>query len=119
MLHLFVLDFKQSIVWKEIFEFDEPELKQLAEALPQTVLQGRALSTTRKYAGAYRRWKEWANRTRSDRGFPVNVALFGLYLQHLGNTVKSRSAVSDAVNAVSTAGRGGASSTRSPHKSDQ
>lgn len=69
--------------------------------LPQTVLQARAKSTTNKHTGAYQRWKDWAEKRHAVGGFPVNVALFALYLQHVGEAGKSRSAVSEAVNAVS------------------
>ena len=34
------------------------------------------------------------------KSFPIDVAMFALYLQHLGETSKSHSAVSDAINAV-------------------
>ena len=95
------LDFQQSEIWMQVLQFEDPQLIHLAQALPQTVLQARAKGTTDKYAGAYRRWKVWAEREHSGRGFPVSVALFAWYLQHVGETVKSWSAVSDAVNAVS------------------
>ena len=64
-------------------------------------MQARAKTTTNKYARAYQRWKEWAEKKHADGGFPVNVALFALYLQHVGEKGKSRAAVSEAVNAVS------------------
>ena len=38
--------------------FKDSELKQLAETLPETMLQYRATSTTKKYLGAFRRWKQ-------------------------------------------------------------
>ena len=56
---------------------------------------------TQKYTGAFQRWKIWAEKQHQSSGYPVNVALFALYLQHVGGTVKSRSAVSEALNAVS------------------
>lgn len=95
------LDFQQSEIWEQVLQFEEPQLIRLAQALPRTVLQARAKGTTDKYAGAYRRWKVWAEGVHSGSGFPVNVALFALYLQHVGETIKSRSAVSEAVNALS------------------
>ena len=82
----------------------------MAEALPDTVLHSRADDTTKKYLYAFQRWRQWA------AVFPVqevHFALylqhlgetvkskFALYLQHLGETVKSKSAVEEAVNAVS------------------
>lgn len=97
------LDFQQSniILWKEVREFKDPQLERLAQALPQTVMQARAKSTTDKYARAYQHWKEWAEEKHADGGFPVNVALFALYLQHVGEKGKSRAAISEAVYAVS------------------
>ena len=38
-------------------DLQDPELQNLAANLPATVLKSRAPSTTRKYMGAFRRWK--------------------------------------------------------------
>ena len=95
-----LLDFQHSDIWKEVQGFNDLQLKKLAQALPRTVLQAWAKTTTNKYAGAYQRWKEWASR-HADGGFPVKVALFTLYLQHIGEDKRSRAAVSEAANAVS------------------
>ena len=93
------LDFQHSDIWKEVRGFNDLQLKKLVQALPQTVLQAWVKTTTNKYAGAYQRWKEWASR-HADGGFPVKVALFALYLQHIGEEKRLRAAVSEAVNAV-------------------
>lgn len=80
---------------------DDPELARLAGNLPRTVLKARADSTTRKYLGAYRRWKEWVEGQHAQISFPVSTPMFALYLQHVGESTGSRSAVSEAINAVS------------------
>lgn len=95
------LDLQLSDIWREIHSFEESDLIRLAEALPETVLKARAPNTTKKYSAAYRRWKEWVEGEHLGKSFPVNIALFALYLQHVGEKSNSCSAVSEAVNAVS------------------
>ena len=48
-------------VWQLLQDVSDPELKKLADALPTTVLHGQATSSTKKYLGAFRRWKTWAS----------------------------------------------------------
>lgn len=81
----------------------DPELRRLAAALPQTVLSSRANSTTKKYMYAFLRWKEWAEQKREIAVFPVQDIQFALYLQHVAETTGSRAAVEAAVNAASWA----------------
>ena len=54
------IDVFSSGIWSELSVIQDPELQQLAKSLPDIVLQGRAVSTVKKYAGAYNRWKKWA-----------------------------------------------------------
>ena len=82
-----------------MLEHQDPELRRLAESLPGIVLGSRADSTTRKYMGAYNRWKAWAVKHGSV-GFPVDVSSFILYLQHVGETTGSHAAVGTAVDSV-------------------
>lgn len=89
----------QSPVWHMLASEQDPELQRLAKALPNTVLAGRADSTTKKYIGAFSRWKQWASR-KDIRSFPVCAHKFVLYLQHVGEATKSRAAVEEAVNAI-------------------
>uniref|UniRef100_A0A1X7U365 Uncharacterized protein n=1 Tax=Amphimedon queenslandica TaxID=400682 RepID=A0A1X7U365_AMPQE len=89
-----------SEVWQVIGSFQDPELSWLAKALPETVLKARAESTTSKYLGAFR----WGIKVASKieiTAFPIEVAPFALFLQHLRETTRSRAAVEEAVNAVS------------------
>ena len=97
----FVLGLSCSELWTEIFNVKDPELLRLANALPDTVFKARADSTTRKYIGAFRRWSAWVSTKEEVVVFPINTAHFALYLQHVGESSKSRSAVEDAVNAIS------------------
>ncbi|XP_065904717.1 integrase/recombinase xerD homolog isoform X3 [Dysidea avara] len=86
--------------WKLLDELHDPVLKDLASRLPNTILHSRASSTVKKYLGAYRRWKSWAVSHRLPP-FPAKPQHFVLYLQHLGETIKSKSAVEEACNALS------------------
>ena len=64
------------------------------------MLHSRASSTTKKYLNAFCRWKEWAEPRREVSVYPVQEVHFALYLQHLDETVQSKSAVEEAVNAI-------------------
>ena len=89
-----------SGVWKELADIRNPELRHLADSLPDTVLRSRADSTTTKYLYAFQRWKRWAEPRDEVTVFPVGEVHFALYLQHLGETTQSKSSVEEAVNAV-------------------
>ena len=93
-------DIQCSSIWEEILGFKDPALSRLARALPETMFQARASSTTTKYTRAYQRWKDWVEKEHGGKSFPVSIALFALYLQHLGESTKSHFAVTEAVNAV-------------------
>ena len=70
-----------------------------ADKLPETVLKSRADSTTKKYLGAFRRWKQWALK-HGAKSFPVDGKYLALYLQYIGETIGSKSAVEEAVHAI-------------------
>lgn len=86
-------------VWPMLKELADPELQRLARKLPISVLQSRASSSAKKYIGAFRRWKAWAEE-HNLTVFPVNEHCVALYLQHLGEKLESKSAVEDAVNGL-------------------
>ena len=46
-------DISGSDTWRKLEEVQDPELRRLAESLPETVLHSRADSTTAKYLYAY------------------------------------------------------------------
>ena len=93
--------------WGLLKELEEPELKELAKRLPDTILHSRADSTVRKYLGAFKRWKNWATE-RQIAPIPAKDHHVALYLQFLADSTKSRSAIEDACNSIawvhSTAG---------------
>ena len=60
------------------------------------MLSGRADSTTKKYLGAFQRWKVWAESMEIVPSFSVKV----LYMQHLSTSKHSRSAVEEVVHAL-------------------
>ena len=76
------------------WKLHDPELKDLASHLPDTILHSRADSTVKKYLSAYRRWKKWAASHKLSV-FPAKPHQFVLYLQYLGELTKSRSAVEE------------------------
>jgi len=81
---------RQEGTWKLIDELEDPELKVLASRLPNTILHSQAASTVKKYLGAFRRWKAWAT-SHNLVPVPAKPHELALYLQHLGDTKKSKS----------------------------
>ena len=95
------IDILAAGVWPLMSNLEDPELQRLAAALPDTVLRGKADSTTKKYLGAFRRWKLWAEARQGVPSFPAQDTHIALYLQHLSESVESTSAIEEAVNALS------------------
>ena len=87
-------------VWRTLKDMQDPENKGLVTSLRSTVLASRTPATVNKYLGAFLRWKHWANAHREVAVFPVKGTEFALYLQHLGDTTGSKSAVEEAVHSV-------------------
>ena len=86
--------------WPLLRDLQKPELQQLAAGLPDVVLSGRADSTTKKYLGAFQRWKVWAESMEIVPTFPVKGMYLALYMQHLNTAKHSRSAVEEVVHAL-------------------
>lgn len=101
MCHSLSTDVLTTGAWESLQEVQDPELRRLAEALPGTLLQSRASSTTAKYLRAYERWNSWAGQRAEVKAYPVDEVHFALYLQHIGESTQSKSAVEEAVNAIS------------------
>ena len=85
--------------WSLLGELDDLELIRLANQFPATVLQSRAGSSVKKYVGAFNRWKSWASSHHLPT-FPAQSHYVALYLQHLTEQMKSKSAAEEAVNAL-------------------
>lgn len=69
----------QHGIWPELDCIIYPKLRELAEFLTLAALQGKALTTAKKYAGGFSPWKKWTS-TKSDitlfSAKPVHVALY-------------------------------------------
>ena len=87
-------------VWTVLKDMQDPEIKGLVTSLKYTLLNSRAPPTTNKYLGAFLRWKRWAKTHREVAVFPVKGTEFALYLQYLGDTTGSKSAVEEAVHSM-------------------
>ena len=94
------VDVFQSDIWQELASFDSPELTRLASSVQESVIRSRADSTTKKYLGAFRRWKTWAQQ-HSLQVFPVKESHLVLYMQSLAESSSSNSAVEEIYNAMS------------------
>ena len=71
----------------------------MAAKLPDTIVRSRADSTVGKYLGAFRRWEAWATK-QGFEALPARDYQLALYLQHLGDSTKSKAAVEEACNAL-------------------
>ena len=60
MISRHYLDVFTQPIRQEFDSIEHPELRELAESLPEIVLRSRAPSTVKKYGGAFLRWKRWA-----------------------------------------------------------
>ena len=98
----FVSDvFKQGI-WKEVAAIDDPELRELAGALPSLALQGKAPSTVKKYSGAFCRWRKWISSKRAlSVSLPPKPLHLALYLSFLAQHCKTSSPLLEAISALS------------------
>ena len=96
----FPTDVMGTGVWRALKDIQDPESMGLVTSLRSTVLASRALATINKYLGTFLRWKHWVKAHREVAVFPVKGTEFALYLQHLGDTTGSKSAVEEAVHSV-------------------
>ena len=85
--------------WKDLNALKNPNLWKLAAKLPDTIVQSRADSTVGKYLGAFPRWEAWATK-QGFESLPARDYQLVLYLQHLGDSTKSKAAVEEACNAL-------------------
>ena len=82
--------------------FRDPELRQLAQALPYILVHDRAVSTVSTYLGAYKSWKAWALR-HNVSVLPADSLTFALYVVSLIQEARSMSTVNSAVYGVNYA----------------
>ena len=75
-------------------------MRRLAAELPAVVLDSRADSTTRKYLGAFQRWKTWAAAHQGVPSFPIQEGHLALYMVHLSESTHSKAA-EEIVHAIS------------------
>ena len=65
------LEIINSDAWTQLNALKDPELKRLAQSLPQTVPSCRADSTTKNYLYAFGSWKDWVESKGEVMVFPV------------------------------------------------
>ena len=82
-------DVFSSGVWSDLSSFEDPELQQLEQFLPSSVLQRKAVSTVKKYSRACNQWRRWAS-TKPEVGItlPPSSIHVSLYLSFLVQTAK-------------------------------
>ena len=71
-------------------------------AAQATVIISRVDSNTKKYWAAFKRWKEWA-KSHDLQIFPVKEAHFLLYMQSVGERMRSKPTVEKAYDALTWA----------------
>ena len=79
--------------------FQDPELAQLAQSLPNILTKDRAPKTVSTYVRSYQVWKKWAGQ-RKIAFLPADMVSFALYLVSLIQQARSVSTVNSAVYGV-------------------
>ena len=88
--------------WSELTDVTDPELKELAGALPLLALQGRAPTTVKKYSGAFCRWRRWASaKPEIATSLPPKPIHIALYLSFLVQRSNTSAPIQEAVSALS------------------
>eukprot|EP00731_Ephydatia_muelleri_P033413 Em0029g19a len=68
---------ERAVEWKMAKKSKLHDVMCVSYTVPATVLRSRAESTTKKYLGAYQRWRTWANARQGVPSFPVQGASSG------------------------------------------
>ena len=79
----FFLDIFASEVWSQLKILETAYLQELASALPETVLQSKAVSTVKCYNAGWQRWQKWSLENFGKTELPANPMHVALYLQSL------------------------------------
>ena len=83
---------------------EDPELQELPQLLSMVALRSRALSTVKKYSGAFVRWKFWATlKYGSQTCLPVKPSHVALYLTYLIQKSSTSAPIEETSNAISWA----------------
>jgi integrase len=81
----------------------DPELRELAAFLPVLLLDKWSDNTSRAYAGAFNRWRKWANQFQEVCLLPASPGYFCLYLVSLGQQEVSVSTINAAMAGINWA----------------
>ncbi|KAL5496567.1 hypothetical protein EMCRGX_G012873 [Ephydatia muelleri] len=68
---------ERAVEWKMARKRKLHDVMCVSYTVPATVLRSRAESTTKKYLGAYQRWRTWADARQGVPSFPVQGASSG------------------------------------------
>ena len=97
MWYVFAADVLQSGIWDDLTGVSSPHLQSLVGELQDAVLSAKAASTTRKYMGAFNRWKRWAIQFPEIKPFPASPLHISLYIADLKKSASSKSTIEAAV----------------------
>lgn len=85
--------------WLQLEQFQDPELRRLADLLPGIIVKDRAPSTISTYVSAYRLWKRWAS-THNLCPIPADGTALALYVVSLIQQQRSVSTVNSALYGI-------------------
>ena len=103
MFFCILVDIFSQGIWRDSVSYKHPDLRNLANSLPGTVLSSRQPNTVRVYAYSFQRWKRWSASYREIPSMPVKPQHFALYLLHLAQTAKTNSTITSACSGITWA----------------
>lgn len=99
-LYISPVDVLQSGIWGDLHGVTAPYLKGLVGELQDAVLSSKAASTTKKYMGAFNRWKRWASQFPEIKPFPASPLHISLYIADLKKSAGTKATIEAAVYGI-------------------
>lgn len=93
-------DVFSSPMWTELTHVQDPNLRRLADKLPEVVLGSRAVNTTLTYLNGFKRWHSWASKFPEITVLSATPAYVALYLLGVLQASTSPSPVQSALYSI-------------------
>ena len=88
-------------MWRGFEDIEDPELRCLADRLPEIALSSRRQGTVYNYVNAYNKWKVWSDNFNEINALPADPKFVALYMLNLQESAKSHAPISMCFYALS------------------